>query len=113
MARNHDKICMDVWTVPLIGYRIIFETSTLELLAESKLPLISEELLDRRRCRLVSAGSFGWRPLARAKRFRTSVRDTTPDKRPDILAPGSEEADTDGEAEAGMNDGVACGVEET
>ena len=53
------------------------------------------------------------RPLARAKRFKTSVSDTTPDKRPDILAPGSEEADTDGEAEAEINDGVACGVEAT
>ena len=99
--------------MPSVVYRNIFDTSTLELLAESKLPLMSEELLDRRRCRLVSAGSFGLRPLARAKRFKTSVRDTTPDKRPDILALGSEEADTDGEAEAEMKDGVACGVEAT
>jgi len=61
-----------------------FETSTLELLAESRLPLTSEALLERRLCRLVSLGSFGLRPLARAKRFRTSVKETTPDKRPDI-----------------------------
>lgn len=48
-------------------------------------------------CRLVASGSCGVRPLARAKRFRISVRLTTPERRPDMLAPGIADAEMDGE----------------
>ena len=71
-------------SIDLGDYLKPFETSTLELLAESRLPLTSEALLERRLCLRVSLGSLGLRPLARANRFRTSVKETTPDKRPDI-----------------------------
>lgn len=54
-----------------------------------------EELLRRRRLR-DSAGSAGLRPLARACRFKMSVRLTTPTSRPDSLAPGRAEAGMDG-----------------
>lgn len=90
-------------------YRAIFEMSALELLAESRLPRTKELLDERRLCRLVSAGSLGLRPLARAKRFKMSVRETTPDRRPDMLAPGRAEANTVGVEARGVNDGVACG----
>lgn len=70
-------------------------TSTLELLPESRLGRI-ELLLLRRLCLLVSFGSLGLKPLARAYRFRTSVRDTTPDSFPDMLSPGSDAADMEG-----------------
>ena len=89
-----------------------FETSRLELLAESKLPRTIELLLERRLRRLISLGSDGWRPLARANRFRTSVSDTTPERRPDMCAPGRATAETEGEAAIGENEGVACGEDE-
>ena len=41
-----------------------------------------------------------------------SVRETTPDKRPDMWAPGRVEADTDGVEDEGMNGGLACRTEE-
>ncbi len=69
--------------------------SALELLPESRLGRI-ELLLLRRLCFLVSFGSFGLRPLARAERFRTSVRDTTPDSFPDIRSPGRDAAEIEG-----------------
>lgn len=47
------------------------------------------ELLLCLRLRLVSSGSPGDNPLALAKRFKMSVRDTTPESRPLMLAPGS------------------------
>lgn len=83
------------------------EISAFELRAESKLPRASEALLERRLCFLVSLGSLGFRPLARAKRFRMSVNDTTPDNRPDILTPGSAAAEMEGEAAVGVKEGVA------
>ena len=88
-------------------YRAPLEISTLELRAESRLPRTRELLLERRRCLLVSAGSFGLRPLALAKRFRISVKETTPDKRPDMCVPGKEDAETEGEAEVAVKEGVA------
>jgi len=36
-----------------------------------------------------------------------SVNDTTPDNRPDILAPGRAAAEMEGEAAVGVKDGVA------
>ena len=53
--------------------------------------LMLELLLLRRRLRL-SAGSAGLNPLARACKFNTSVKLTTPTRRPDSRAPGSAEA---------------------
>lgn len=50
---------------------------------------VLDELLVRRRLRRASSGSAGERPLARARRFSTSVKLTTPDRRPDMFAPGS------------------------
>jgi hypothetical protein len=50
-------------------------------------------LLLRRRCRRDSAGSSGFSPLARANRFRMSVRLTTPLSRPEML-PGMLDAVT-------------------
>lgn len=47
------------------------------------------ELLLRRRLLRLSAGSAGLNPLARAWRFNTSVRLTTPTRRPESRAPGS------------------------
>jgi hypothetical protein len=58
---------------------------SLRLLSTLRLIL---ELLLRRRFLRSSAGSCGWRPVARAKRFKISVKLITPVKRPDKLAPG-------------------------
>lgn len=52
--------------------------------------MLELELL-RRRLRF-SLGSPGLRPLARANRFRISVSETTPTRRPESRAPGREEA---------------------
>lgn len=60
---------------------------------------VLDELLVRRRRLRASSGSAGDKPLALARRLSTSVRLTTPDKRPDMLAPGSTLALT---AEPGM-----------
>lgn len=49
--------------------------------------------LERRRRWRSSSGSLGERPLARAKRLRTSVRLTTPVRRPLRFWPGSWEAE--------------------
>ena len=97
----------------------------LEPLAESMLGLT--ELLELRRLRSRwSLGLNGLRPDWRPKRFKMSVRETTPVKRPEILAPGIEAAETAGndparDGEAGVDefgewrlawlmDGVANGV---
>lgn len=53
----------------------------------------SELELERRRRWRSSSGSLGDRPLARAKRLRTSVRLTTPVRRPLKFWPGSCEAE--------------------
>ena len=63
-------------------------------------------LLLRRRLLLRSRGSAGCKPDARASRFSTSVRLTTPDKRPDRPAPGSAAAEIDGEEEVGVSGGM-------
>ena len=85
--------------------------STLELLAESKLPLIIELLLLLLLCLLLSSGSVGCKPEARAKRFRISVKLTTPANLPAMFAPGSVEAETDGVLLSGVNGGLDCGRE--
>ena len=51
--------------------------------------LVLDELLVRRRLLRASSGSAGDRPLARASKLSTSVKLTTPDKRPDMLTPGN------------------------
>ena len=56
--------------------------------------LMLEELLRRRR--RYSAGSAGLRPLARACKFKISVKLTTPTRRPERRAPGNADAGTDG-----------------
>lgn len=82
--------------------------STLEFRAESKLG--RTELLELRRLRdLWSLGLRGLRPDWRAKRLRTSVREITPVKRPDIRAPGNDAAETAGKTPASEGD---AGVEE-
>lgn len=77
--------------VPLIHLR----NSTLEFRAESILG--RTELLELRRLRaLDSFGLRGLRPDWRAKRFKMSVSEITPVKRPDIRAPGKAAAETAG-----------------
>jgi hypothetical protein len=60
--------------------------------------------LERRRLWRSSSGSLGDRPLARAKRFRTSVKLITPDRRPLMFWPGSAAAVT---AAAGLMPEIA------
>lgn len=57
------------------------------------------ELLELLRLRARwSLGLKGFSPLCRAKRFRISVREMTPVKRPEIRAPGKAAAETAGKA---------------
>lgn len=86
--------------------------SALELLAESKLPLSMELLLLLRLCLLRSSGSVGCRPEALAKRFKISVKLTTPANLPAIFAPGSADAEMDGVLLRGRKGGLDCGREE-
>ena len=73
--------------------------------------LIPPLLLElRRRLRRRSRGSAGRRPEARASRFSTSVRLTTPDRRPDRPAPGRAAADTAGETAVGVRGGAKCAL---
>ena len=67
--------------------------SMLDRLAESMLGLIEELELRLRRERL-SLGLKGLRPDWRANRFRMSVNEMTPVNRPEIRAPGREDAET-------------------
>jgi len=64
----------------------------------------------RLRALRVSSGSWGFSPLAFANRFRTSVKLTTPQRRPDILAPVMAAADMAGAGWIGgcVGDGEAC-----
>lgn len=89
-------------------YRLILAvlTSRLELLAESRLPLIMLLLELLLLCRRLSSGSVGCKPDALAKRFKISVRLTTPAKRPPMFAPGSAEAETEGELLRGRKGGL-------
>ena len=75
-----------------------FEASRLrfELLAESRLPRMTSLELEPLLNLLYSPGSVGCSPVALAKRFRISVKETTPFRRPDIYAPGIAEAETTG-----------------
>jgi len=68
------------------------------------------ELLLRRRCARLSMGSAGLNPLARACRFRISVKLTTPSNRPDRRAPGSADAGIDGASVAVPGCGDKCGM---
>lgn len=72
------------------------------------------ELLLCLRRRRVSSGSPGCSPLARAKRFKISVNDTTPDSLPLMIAPGScpAEIDTPGLVLVKGGPGVAWSVTE-
>ena len=94
-------------SIPSHNYRLLPRLSLLESLETSPL-LLGSSVLARilsicgrvelelllLRLRLVSLGSPGCRPLARAKALRTSVKLTTPDNHPDIAAPGSWPAET-------------------
>lgn len=65
------------------------------MLARDPSMLGRTELLELlRRLARCSPGSDGFRPDDLAKRLRMSVRDTTPLKRPERLAPGRAEAGT-------------------
>ena len=70
------------------------------------------ELLERLLAMRTSSGSWGLRPLARANRFRMSVKLMTPERRPERLAPGMAEADIAGAGAPERWDGVwdATGV---
>lgn len=75
---------------PLILAARLTLSPSLRALRPAKLPSLSMLLLKlalllRRRCLLVSFGSCGLNPLARANRLRISVRLTTPVKRPDMV----------------------------
>lgn len=63
--------------------------STLRLILELELRLLA---------RRASSGSWGFKPLALANRFKISVRLITPLSRPDILAPGIADAEMAGAA---------------
>jgi hypothetical protein len=65
------------------------------------------ELLELRRLRSRwSLGLSGFRPDCRPKRLRISVNEITPVKRPEILAPGIEAAETAGNAPSDGDAGV-------
>lgn len=67
------------------------------------------ELLLRRLRLRDSAGSAGFNPLARACRFRISVRLTTPTSRPDSRAPDSADAGMEGAiGDGNPDDGAVC-----
>lgn len=68
----------------------------MSLLLSKLLLTLTLELL--RLARLVSFGSCGLNPLARANKFKMSVRLTTPVRCPDRLAPGMADAEIDGVA---------------
>jgi hypothetical protein len=103
----------------------MFPLLTLGRCPKSMLFLTLLELLLRRRI-LISLGSAAsTRPPARANKMRISVKETTPTRRPEMRAPGSDEAEMDGpvgamngafgeesttvpgEVEKGSDDGVA------
>jgi hypothetical protein len=67
------------------------------------------ELLLRRRLLRLSAGSAGLNPLARACRFNTSVRLTTPTRRPERRAPGSADDGMAGARGVGLTYGAGPG----
>lgn len=88
--------------------------STLVLPPPSRFGLteLLELRLRRARC---SEGSAGWRPLDFANRFRMSVSDTTPERRPDICDPGSAALGTadmlwPGRGDCGPDDVVDAGM---
>ena len=66
--------------------------------------LLTLLLDDLRRRKRISLGSAVSKPPTRAKRIKTSVKLTTPTRRPPILMPGSAPADTEGPA--GLMTGV-------
>ena len=67
-------------------------TITLSLALEfSDRPTLTE--LDRLRLCRISAGSCGFSPVARANKFKISVKLTTPDNRPLRFAPGLADAE--------------------
>lgn len=86
-------------------------------LRKSKLPLTlppsklgRTELLELRLLRaLCSPGSVGFRPDDLAKRFRMSVSDITPVRRPDRCAPGIAAAGTEEDEKMGVESGRGDG----
>lgn len=103
---------LSVYLLPLLlrlRSMLLLMLSPLRL--RSTLPLrlsmlvLTELLLLSRRLLLVSSGSWGLRPLTRAKRFRTSVRLTTPLRWPLSVAPGSDEVGMETLGTAGVYGG--------
>jgi hypothetical protein len=74
-------------TLPLRLPATLLPPPTLSLLLLSTLLLALAELL-LLLCRLCSLGSCGFKPLAFANRLSTSVNETTPDRRPEMVPPG-------------------------
>lgn len=112
-ARPHDHTPPAIPAQPGVRNTYLFTLLTLELLTLSPLPLTTPTLLllDLLRILLLSSGSVGCRPLALAKRFRISVRLTTPANLP-ACAPGRADAEMEGVALRGRKGGWDCGIEE-
>jgi len=94
---------------------LTLDRSILALDDPSKLALIDELrtdelLLVRRRRRRISSGSSGFRPLARAYRFSTSVKLITPLRRPLMIDPGRVEELTATLGVAGVYGGPCVGA---
>ena len=93
---------------------LTLDRSILALEDPSKLALIDElrtdELLLVRRRRRISSGSSGFRPLARAYRFSTSVKLITPLRRPLMIDPGRVAELTATLGEAGVYGGPCVGA---
>lgn len=84
--------------LPLLILVLLLKSPMLELAPILSLRLLSTLLLTLaelllRLYRLISVGSTGCNPLVLANRFRISVRLTTPDRRPERLAPGIADAE--------------------
>lgn len=83
-------------TLPLLLPATLLPPPTLSLLALSTLLLVALALLLLLRLiSRASPGSCGFSPDALANRLSTSVRETTPDRRPESVAPGMAVAVTD------------------
>jgi len=87
-----------------LDYRLM---SKLDPLADSSILGRKEELELRLRLSLWSFVGAGLSPDWRANKFKISVKEITPVKRPDMRAPGSAEAETADTGKAPANDGEA------
>lgn len=88
-----------------LGLSPLFPLPTLGRGPRSILLLTLLELLRRLRMRISLGSATSINPPARANRIRISVSETTPTRRPEILAPGSADAEIEGPVGA-MNGGL-------